>query len=79
VAASPLIRARLLSLIWLQLDLAVFAVRTPDGALPFVSAAEDRDLDRLAVVAQLLNTPITGVDAIPEDFRAEIIRAWAAH
>jgi hypothetical protein len=38
----------------------------PDGALSRVPAAEDRNRDRLAVVAKLLDTPVAGVLAIPE-------------
>jgi hypothetical protein len=50
----------------------------PDGALSRVPAAEDRNRDRLAVVAKLLDTPVAGVLAIREYLGAKIIWARAA-
>jgi hypothetical protein len=54
-------------------------IRVPKGTLPLIPAAEDRNLDRLAVIAQLLDAPIAGALAIAKHFGAKIVRACAAH
>src|SRR5262249_13442475 len=51
-----------------------FVVGVPTGALPLIPTTEHRDLDHLAVIAQLLDAPIAGVLAIPEHLGAEIVR-----
>jgi hypothetical protein len=60
-------------------EFAVFAIRVPKGTLPLVSAAEYRHIDRLAILAQLFDTPIAGMLAVAEHLGTEIVWAWAAH
>jgi hypothetical protein len=61
--------------------LAIFSGRNfgvPEDALPRVSAAENCNLDRLAIIAQLLDAPVAEALAVAEHLGAEIFWAGAA-